>query len=103
MNQDLSDSKFYLLSTIWQEEPIKHALCKNLWNELKELELNIKLESKKSSYMVQAIYIPYSNVYTVFLELSQVLALLEKQGSIKNLIPQITCHFPYTSFISILG
>lgn len=53
-------------------------LCKNLWNEFKESEFNLKVESKKPSYMVQDIYILYSNVYAVFLELSQVLALLEK-------------------------
>lgn len=53
-------------------------LCKNLWNELKESELNLQVESKKSSYMVQDIDISYSNVYTIFPELSQILALLEK-------------------------
>lgn len=43
-----------------------------------ESELNLKMESKKSSYMVQDTDISYSNVYAIFLELSQVLALLEK-------------------------
>lgn len=44
-------------------------LCKNLW-KWTESELNLKVESN-SSYLVQDIYMPYSNVEAVFLELSQ--------------------------------
>lgn len=36
-----------------------------------ESELNLKVERKKSSYMVRDIYIPYSNTEAVFPELSQ--------------------------------
>lgn len=54
-----------------KEQPAKHAPLQKSVEWTQSSELNLNVESKNSSYMVQDIYIPYANVEAVFPELSQ--------------------------------
>lgn len=54
-----------------KEQPAKHAPLQKSVELTQSSELNLKVKSKNSSYVVQDIYMPYANVEAVFPELSQ--------------------------------
>lgn len=54
-----------------KEQPANHAPLQKSVEWTQSSELNLKVKSKNSSYMVQDIYICYINVEAVFPELSQ--------------------------------
>lgn len=54
-----------------KEQPAKYAPLQKSVEWTQSSELNLKVKSKNSSYMVRDIYMPYANVEAVFPELSQ--------------------------------